>query len=1059
MGVNILKSIDEGPFQMGIFQETLAGGNEDAKDIWDNVRMLLEGSEEDRESQLYDDFEHFCQNKGETIHDYCVWFAKLINDMWNIKMTMSKMQLNSKGQGNNARGAGAAGYGGAQNKVGNANPEYFKDKMLLMEAQENEVALDEEQLLFIVGLTLHHGNNVFDCIVGVKRMGVNILKSIDEGPFQMGIFRETLAGGNEGDLHLGPVRPHVYSDLSLEDKERGQGNNAWGAGAASYGGAHNKVGNANPDKMLLMEAQENGVALDEEQLLFIVGGQDNVVDEDVDEQPVQDLALNVDNVSQADDYILSEVHDHDHYQDVVCEHHEVHKMYNDVQLNYVIDSHVDYTSDNNMILYDQYVKDNAVPVVQSNVSYVPNDAYMMILNDMHEQPAQYVSVTTQNNIVDKSLTVELPTYKEQVKLDLIKMKSKALKEQTIALQPIKALMDHVKSKVLAPGRYAIDVEPIPPRNRNNREVHLDYLKHLKESVETLREIVDEAKVERPLDRSLASACLYTKHSQELLEYVIGTCLKVFSQRDKKHVATSLSSKKQVTFEDQCEMSNSNTHKHVGKLNIQKTNVSMPHSTGVNSYTNASGLQPRINTKKNRMLPAKSVNKKKVKEHPRTNKSCLKTMNRVDSSIISKCHIDHPLVFGHRLLKTYDGRSLTARNFMRKFIGTVRFENDQFGAIMGYEDYVIGDSVISRKAFLICSRYGWTRSYISNAWTYKFRARTKSGSCSTLCTPTNKKLEILFQPMFYEYLEPPRNERLVSLASVALVLVISAGTPSFTTIDQDAPSPSHSPSSLALQSPSLQQGVAAESTIMEDNPFALVDNNPFVNVFALEPSFEASSSGDDGIDFEESFASVARIEAIRIFIANATSKNMTIFQMDVKTAFLNDELKEEVYVSQQEGFIDPDHPTHVYNLKKALYGLKQVPQAWYDTLSRFILDNKFSKGVVDPTLFTWKTEKHILLVQIYVDDIIFASTDPNACDIFSNEMSFKFQMSMMGQMSFFLRLQVSQNLEGIFIKQSKFSLKIFKKFGIDSYDPVDAPMVDRLKLDEDPLGIPVDQTRF
>ncbi|GJV20372.1 retrovirus-related pol polyprotein from transposon TNT 1-94 [Tanacetum coccineum] len=147
--------------------------------------------------------------------------------------------------------------------------------------------------------------------------------------------------------------------------------------------------------------------------------------------------------------------------------------------------------------------------------------------------------------------------------------------------------------------------------------------------------------------------------------------------------------------------------------------------------------------------------------------------------------------------------------------------------------------------------------------------------------------------------------------------------------------------------------------------------------------------EEGINFEESFASVARIEAIRIFIANAASKNRIIYQMDVKTAFLNGELKEEVYVSQPEGFVDPDHPTYVYRLKKALYGLKQAPRAWYNILSRFLLDNKFSKGVVDPTLFTQKIDKHILLVQIYVDDIIFASTDLKACDIFSKEMSSKF----------------------------------------------------------------------
>ncbi|GJW82790.1 retrovirus-related pol polyprotein from transposon TNT 1-94 [Tanacetum coccineum] len=153
--------------------------------------------------------------------------------------------------------------------------------------------------------------------------------------------------------------------------------------------------------------------------------------------------------------------------------------------------------------------------------------------------------------------------------------------------------------------------------------------------------------------------------------------------------------------------------------------------------------------------------------------------------------------------------------------------------------------------------------------------------------------------------------------------------------------------------------------------------------------------EEGIDFEESFAPVARIEAIRIFIANPASKNMTIYQMDVKTTFLNGELKEEFYVSQLEGFIDPDHLTHVYHLKKALYGLKQAPRAWYDTLLRFLLDNKFSKGAVDLALFTRKAGKHILLVQIYVDDVIFSSTDPKACDIFSDEMSSKFQMSMMG----------------------------------------------------------------
>ncbi|GJR50854.1 hypothetical protein Tco_1401375 [Tanacetum coccineum] len=197
------------------------------------------------------------------------------------------------------------------------------------------------------------------------------------------------------------------------------------------------------------------------------------------------------------------------------------------------------------------------------------------------------------------------------------------------------LEDHVKPKVLAPRKYAIDVEPIPPRNKNNREVHLVYLKHLKESVETLREIVEEAKVERPLDSSLASACRYTKHSQELLEYMISTFPKALNTRDNKHASTSLPKKKQVTFEEQCAMSKSNTHKPVKQLNCQKTNVPVHPSTGVNSCTDTSRSQPKSNNKKNRILPAKSVNMKKVEEHPRTIKSSLKTTNRVDYSISSK----------------------------------------------------------------------------------------------------------------------------------------------------------------------------------------------------------------------------------------------------------------------------------------------------------------------------------------------------------------------------------------------------------------------------------------
>ncbi|GJU00835.1 retrovirus-related pol polyprotein from transposon TNT 1-94 [Tanacetum coccineum] len=133
--------------------------------------------------------------------------------------------------------------------------------------------------------------------------------------------------------------------------------------------------------------------------------------------------------------------------------------------------------------------------------------------------------------------------------------------------------------------------------------------------------------------------------------------------------------------------------------------------------------------------------------------------------------------------------------------------------------------------------------------------------------------------------------------------------------------------------------------------------------------------EEGIDFEESFAPVARLEAVQIFVAYAAHKSFPIYHMDVKTEFLNGPLKEEVYVAHPEGFVDPDHPEKVYLLRKALYGLKQALRAWYDELSNFLMSKGFTKGTIDPTLFKIKYEEDILLVQIYVDDIIFRTSNP------------------------------------------------------------------------------------
>ncbi|GJX32323.1 retrovirus-related pol polyprotein from transposon TNT 1-94 [Tanacetum coccineum] len=754
-------------------------------------------------------------------------------------------------------------------------------------------------------------------------------------------------------------------------------------------------------------------------------------------------------------------------------------------------------------------------------------------------------------------------------------------------------MDSVKLRVLAPGRYAIDVEPIPPRNRNNREVHQDYLKHLKKSVETLREIVEEAKVERPLDRSLASACLYTKHSQELLEYVTQVVLWYLDSGCSKHMTGDRSQlrnfMKKFTGTVRFENDHFGAIMGYGDYLIGVSLISRVYfvkGLGHNLFSIRqfcdSDLEVAFRKHSYYVRDIDGVDLIKgscdsnlytisVEDMMKSSPICLLSKASKNKSWLWHHHLNHlnfvsrtpqqnDIVERRNCTLVKDARTmliffkalmfLWAEAVATPFFGALCYptnDSEDLGKLQPTTDIgIFVGYALSKKGYRIYNKR--TRQIIETIYVQfdelsepMAPVKLGTGPAPSLLTPgqissglvpnpvpaapyvppTNKELEILFQPMFDEYLEPPRVERPVPPASAVQVPVNSAGTPSSTTIDQDAPSTSHSPSSSALQSPSSHQGVAAGSNIIEDNPLAHADNDPFVNVFALEPSSEASSSGDvssaesthvtqphhhlgkwskdhplenvignpsrpvstrkqlatdalwclynsvlskvkpknfksvvtedcwfqamqdeihefdrlqvwelvprpdcvmiialkwiykvkldeygdvlknkarlvakgyrqeEGIDFEESFAPVARIEAIRIFIANAASKNMTIYQMDVKTAFLNGELKEEVYVSQPEGFVDPDHLTHVYRLKKALYGLKQAPRAWYDTLSRFLLDNKFSKGAVDPTLFTRKTGKHILLVQIYVDDIIFASTDPKACDIFSNEMSSKF----------------------------------------------------------------------
>ncbi|GKE85960.1 putative ribonuclease H-like domain-containing protein [Tanacetum coccineum] len=185
--------------------------------------------------------------------------------------------------------------------------------------------------------------------------------------------------------------------------------------------------------------------------------------------------------------------------------------------------------------------------------------------------------------------------------------------------------------------------------------------------------------------------------------------------------------------------------------------------------------------------------------------------------------------------------------------------------------------------------------------------------------------------------------------------------------------------------------------------------------------------EEGIDYDEVFAPVARIEAIKMFLAYSSYMGFMVYQMDVKSAFLYGQIEEDVYVCQPLGFEDHDHSDKVYKVVKALYGLHQAPRSWYDTLANYLLCNGFQRGKIDQTLFIKKKQGHILLVQIYVDDIIFGSTKKELCDEFEKLMKDKFQMSSMEELTFFLGLQVQQKKKVIFISQDKNVHEILRKY--------------------------------
>nr|GEW18601.1 copia protein [Tanacetum cinerariifolium] len=393
-----------------------------------------------------------------------------------------------------------------------------------------------------------------------------------------------------------------------------------------------------------------------------------------------------------------------------------------------------------------------------------------------------------------------------------------------------------------------------------------------------------------------------------------------------------------------------------------------------------------------------------------------------------------------------GNHALLTNFVEKFLGTVHFENNDFAMIVGYGDVVIRSMTIKRVYYVegleyktlatfsdevgISQQFSAARTPQQNGVVER-RNRTLVEAARTMLTFANLPLFLWVEAIatacftqnrliIHKRFDKTPNE-LINKRKPNIKFFHVFGCRCYLLNDYDDVGKlkakgdirvfvGYSKDSTAFRVYNKRTRKIHESINVNFDKISKMASKQFREVFhEVSESFQwesSSSSLNDDVqqspeEYDETFASVARIEAIRLFLAYAAHKDFMIFQMDVKTAFFNGILKEEVYVGQPSGFVSKQFLDHVYALDKALYGLKQAPRAWYDILSKFLIDSEFQKGSINTTLFVKKKGEHIMLIQIYVDAIIFDSTNPKYYTKFSKLMEKRFEMSMMGEMNFFL----------------------------------------------------------
>nr|GEW68558.1 hypothetical protein [Tanacetum cinerariifolium] len=607
-----------------------------------------------------------------------------------------------------------------------------------------------------------------------------------------------------------------------------------------------------------------------------------------------------------------------------------------------------------------------------------------------------------------------------LKETLSKIKGKAIVDEAVILHPIDPVL------------LKIDVAPLAPKLRNNRTAHYDYLKHTQEETVTLREIVEHERLLNLLNTSLDYACKYTKQIQDLLIILKQTCPCIHNLGDKLMAVTPINKTKKVVqivlwyldsgcskhmTEDRSQLTNFVNkffgmikfgNDHVAKImgygdyqigNVAISRVYFVEGLGHNLF---SGKTP-YDLLHGRLPDLSFLHVFGALCDP-TNDS-----NNLGKFLQPKADIGIFIVYAptKKALWIYN-------RFTRRIIEAIHVDFDELTdmaseqsssrpALREMTPATITPEVIASIAEVIAPEPAESTGSPSST-TVDPDAPSSSKSQTTLETQPpviphnveedNHDIQVSHMgndPLFGMQVPKVASDQSSSMNSIHTVVhpdhQISQHNSKWT---KDHPLENIiSQLTRPTYKDALTQSCWMKAMQEDLNKFKrhevweLIPRPDKVMVITLKWIYKVKLD-----DLRESFAHVARLKAIRIFLTYAAHKNMIFYQMDVKTVFLNGNLREEVYVSQLNGFVDPDNHNHVYKLKKALYGLKQAPRAWYDMLSSFLISQDFSKGSVDPIIFICRNGNDLLLVQIYVDDIIFAASTPELCDLFAKIMVVK-----------------------------------------------------------------------